>query len=88
MRARCAVGLKHAPRRRRSDLHCPALLFLSARSKKIAIPNGVRLKCISWNTDQGWIACGGESGLLKVRGGVQRSGGDVGRAGRGSVART
>jgi hypothetical protein len=36
-------------------------------SKKIAIPNNVRLQCISWNTDQGWIACGGETGLLKVQ---------------------
>ncbi|XP_053316634.1 WD repeat-containing protein 35 isoform X1 [Spea bombifrons] len=35
-------------------------------SKKIAIPNNMRLKCISWNKDQGYIACGGESGLLKV----------------------
>uniref|UniRef100_A0A8C5M5H2 WD repeat-containing protein 35 n=1 Tax=Leptobrachium leishanense TaxID=445787 RepID=A0A8C5M5H2_9ANUR len=35
-------------------------------SKKIAIPNNIQLKCISWNKDQGYIACGGESGLLKV----------------------
>ncbi|XP_058407729.1 WD repeat-containing protein 35 isoform X2 [Diceros bicornis minor] len=35
-------------------------------SKKIAIPNNVKLKCISWNKDQGFIACGGEDGLLKV----------------------
>ena len=35
-------------------------------SKKIAIPNGVKLKSISWNTEEGWIACGGEQGLLKV----------------------
>eukprot|EP01039_Chlorochromonas_danica_P006054 gene6054-6668_t len=35
-------------------------------SKKIAIPNQVRLNCISWNRDQGYIACGGENGLLKV----------------------
>ncbi len=35
-------------------------------SKKIAIPNDVTLRCISWNTDQGWIACGGDDGLLKV----------------------
>ncbi len=35
-------------------------------SKKIAIPNGVKLKCVSWNTEEGWIACGGEQGLLKV----------------------
>ncbi|XP_075606665.1 WD repeat-containing protein 35 isoform X2 [Balearica regulorum gibbericeps] len=34
--------------------------------KKIAIPGNVRLKCISWNKDQGFIACGGEDGLLKV----------------------
>jgi len=35
-------------------------------SKKIAIPNGVRLHALSWNPDQGWIACGGDTGLLKV----------------------
>eukprot|EP01063_Lacrimia_lanifica_P003469 TRINITY_DN1185_c0_g1_i1.p1 TRINITY_DN1185_c0_g1~~TRINITY_DN1185_c0_g1_i1.p1 ORF type:complete len:1246 (+),score=479.60 TRINITY_DN1185_c0_g1_i1:153-3890(+) len=35
-------------------------------SKKIAIPNGVRLHSIAWNSEQGWIACGGENGLLKV----------------------
>ncbi|NWU98188.1 WDR35 protein, partial [Upupa epops] len=32
----------------------------------IAIPGNVRLRCISWNKDQGFIACGGEDGLLKV----------------------
>jgi WD repeat-containing protein 35 len=35
-------------------------------SKKIAIPNGVKLHTLSWNTEAGWIACGGENGLLKV----------------------
>nr|XP_033792878.1 WD repeat-containing protein 35 isoform X3 [Geotrypetes seraphini] len=35
-------------------------------SKKISIPNNTHLKCISWNKDQGFIACGGEDGLLKV----------------------
>ncbi|CAH1774582.1 unnamed protein product [Owenia fusiformis] len=35
-------------------------------SKKIAIPNNTRLRCVSWNKDQGYIACGGEDGLLKV----------------------
>lgn len=35
-------------------------------SKKVAIPNGVKLKCLSWNSEQGWIACGGDNGLLKV----------------------
>jgi WD repeat-containing protein 35 len=33
---------------------------------QISIPNQVKLKCISWNQDQGWIACAGENGLLKV----------------------
>ena len=35
-------------------------------SKKIAIPNGVKLRSVAWNADQGWIACGGDNGLLKV----------------------
>eukprot|EP00794_Sanderia_malayensis_P012081 gene12081-13325_t len=35
-------------------------------SKKIAIPNNVRLASIAWNREQGYIACGGEDGLLKV----------------------
>ena len=35
-------------------------------SKKTAIPNGVKLKSLSWNTVNGWIVCGGENGLLKV----------------------
>ncbi|XP_056151968.1 WD repeat-containing protein 35 [Lampris incognitus] len=35
-------------------------------SKKIAIPNNIRLKCVSWNKDQGFIACGGDDGLLRV----------------------
>lgn len=35
-------------------------------SKKIAIPHGVKQRVVSWNGDQGWIACGGENGLLKV----------------------
>lgn len=33
---------------------------------QIAIPNNTVLKCVSWNKDQGFIACGGEDGLLKV----------------------
>eukprot|EP00775_Hariotina_reticulata_P008215 gene8215-8407_t len=34
--------------------------------KKIAIPGGVKLRCIAWNTEQSWIACGGDGALLKV----------------------
>ncbi|CAD7922072.1 unnamed protein product [Amoebophrya sp. A25] len=35
-------------------------------AKKIAIPHNLNLQVISWNLSQGWIACGGERGLLKV----------------------
>ncbi|KAG8124302.1 hypothetical protein E2320_019640 [Naja naja] len=35
-------------------------------SKKITIPGNVRLRSICWSKDQGYIACGGEDGLLKV----------------------
>lgn len=35
-------------------------------SKKIAIPHNTKLQCVSWNSEQGWIACGGANGLLKV----------------------
>ncbi|KAJ3613075.1 hypothetical protein NHX12_019331 [Muraenolepis orangiensis] len=35
-------------------------------SKKIAIPNNIHLRCVSWNKDQGFIACGGDDGLLRV----------------------
>ena len=35
-------------------------------SKKIAIPSNISLKCISWNKNKGYIACGGKDGLLKV----------------------
>lgn len=35
-------------------------------SKKIAIPHQLALQVVSWNSAQGWIGCGGESGLLKV----------------------
>lgn len=35
-------------------------------AKKIAIPNGVKLRVVSWNQGQGWIACGGDDKLLKI----------------------
>ncbi|XP_042302193.1 WD repeat-containing protein 35 isoform X3 [Sceloporus undulatus] len=35
-------------------------------SKKITVPGNSRLKSISWSKDQGYIACGGQNGLLKV----------------------
>lgn len=38
----------------------------NTRSKKIAIPSGATLRCAAWDSRQGWIACGGDDGLLKV----------------------
>lgn len=35
-------------------------------AKKIEIPQGRSIESISWNSEQGWIACGGGNGLLKV----------------------
>lgn len=35
-------------------------------SKKIAIPNNTRIQCLAWNKEHGYIACGGDNGLLKV----------------------
>jgi hypothetical protein len=44
----------------------PAILTCGFSSVQIAIPNGVKLKSVAWNPEQGWIACGGDNGLLKV----------------------
>jgi WD repeat-containing protein 35 len=33
---------------------------------KIAIPNNTPLRSVAWNNDGGYIACGGDNGLLKV----------------------
>uniref|UniRef100_A0A1B0CRZ4 Uncharacterized protein n=1 Tax=Lutzomyia longipalpis TaxID=7200 RepID=A0A1B0CRZ4_LUTLO len=42
------------------------LIFFNEFCWKIAIPNNTRLNCISWNRDQGYVAVGGDDGLLKV----------------------
>lgn len=44
-----------------------AMLHLYDAMSQIAIPNKVQLRSIAWNTEEGYIACGGEDGLLKVR---------------------
>ncbi len=46
-------------------LPAPSVMFVSL-SKKIAMPNGVELKSLSWSTINGYIVCGGQNGLLKV----------------------
>ncbi len=33
---------------------------------QIAIPNDIQLTSLAWHSVKGWIACGGEDGLLKV----------------------
>ncbi|XP_034939935.1 WD repeat-containing protein 35 [Chelonus insularis] len=35
-------------------------------SKKIAVPNNYRLNCVAWSQKHGFIAVGGDDGLLKV----------------------
>lgn len=35
-------------------------------SKKISVPNGVPLETLSWNNSDGFIAIGGDDGILKV----------------------
>lgn len=35
-------------------------------SKKIGMPNGTKIERVCWNKEQGWIATGGEKGLLKI----------------------
>ena len=35
-------------------------------SKKIALPKNPNVYAISWNSEEGWIALGGENGLLKI----------------------
>ncbi|CAG9759523.1 unnamed protein product [Ceutorhynchus assimilis] len=35
-------------------------------SKKIAIPNNTKIHCLDWNKRDGYIAVGGDNGLLKV----------------------
>ncbi|XP_042899880.1 WD repeat-containing protein 35 isoform X2 [Parasteatoda tepidariorum] len=35
-------------------------------SKKIALPKSINMKSIAWNKTHGYIACGGEGGILKV----------------------
>ena len=42
------------------------IISVHCRLFQIAIPNNTRLNCISWNKDQGYIAVGGEDGLVKV----------------------
>jgi WD repeat-containing protein 35 len=40
-------------------------IYLSKKIK-IAIPHPIDLEGVAWNREQGWIACGGRNGTLKV----------------------
>ncbi|PWU89489.1 putative intraflagellar transport protein 122B [Trypanosoma cruzi] len=35
-------------------------------SKRVAVPTSTVITSIAWNEEQGWLACGGRGGLLKV----------------------
>ncbi|RNF04337.1 WD repeat domain 35 [Trypanosoma rangeli] len=35
-------------------------------SKRVAVPASTVVTAIAWNEEQGWLACGGKGGLLKV----------------------
>jgi WD repeat-containing protein 35 len=35
-------------------------------NKKVSMPGGTRLRSLAWNAQQGWLACGGDNGLLKA----------------------
>lgn len=41
-------------------------LFYNIVNSQIAIPNNTKLNCLAWNREDGYIAVGGENGLLKV----------------------
>jgi WD repeat-containing protein 35 len=41
-------------------------LFFASFFKKVAIPNGTKLRVLSWNPEHGWLAAGGDEGVLKV----------------------
>uniref|UniRef100_A0A182SNS5 IFT121/TULP4 N-terminal domain-containing protein n=1 Tax=Anopheles maculatus TaxID=74869 RepID=A0A182SNS5_9DIPT len=57
--ATCATTTKQVTNKR-------CFFTSSYGSLVIAIPNNTRLNCIAWNKDQGYVAVGGEDGLLKV----------------------
>ena len=43
-------------------LTCPSLL----RLKQISMPNNTMLNVVAWNQEKGYLAAGGDQGLLKV----------------------
>ncbi|KAJ7522936.1 hypothetical protein O6H91_18G031500 [Diphasiastrum complanatum] len=36
-------------------------------SKKVCMPQGLKVRSLAWNTQQGWLACGTEQGILKAQ---------------------
>jgi len=43
-----------------------ASVYYAFLSKKVAIPNNTKLRSVTWNPEHGWLAAGGDDGLLKV----------------------
>ena len=59
----------------------PTEMFIYLSKKiKVAIPNPIPVCAVGWNTEHGWIAVGGDEGLLKVS---ERREAEVWREGRG-----
>ena len=40
--------------------------FYAFLAKKVAIPDGKRVRVLSWDPEGGWLASGGDDGMLKV----------------------
>jgi len=40
--------------------------FYASLTKKVAIPDGKRVRVLSWDPEHGWLVCGGDDGMLKV----------------------
>jgi hypothetical protein len=40
--------------------------FYASLAKKIAIPDGKRVRTLSWNPEHGWLSVGGDDSTLKV----------------------
>ena len=47
-------------------IKAPIAIDICSPTLQIAIPNEIQLTTLSWHSTKGWIACGGEDGLLKV----------------------
>ena len=40
--------------------------FFATLTKKVAMPNGTKLRTLAWNPEHSWLAAGGDDSMLKV----------------------